>query len=190
MVARPLRPLDGLAAWQLYEMLTNTHPDTAADLAGLAATLDLTRRHPRLAAAGARRLEAGGDPDGALALVEAALAARAASTDPAWPDLVAARDAINARQVAAARLPAGPAPHRAGHTAPTCRPDRRRFHKSRARYRPGPRTSPPRPPLRAPLRAPPHHPVKPRSRSRCGASHARRTVGATDTARRVLSVAA
>lgn len=189
MVARPLHPLDGLAAWQLYEMLTNTHPDTAADLAGLAATLDLTRRHPRLAAAGARRLEAGGDPDGALALIEAALAARAASTDPAWPDLVAARDAINARQVAAARLPAGPAPHRAGHTAPTCRPDRRRF-QIQGPVPTGPEDVTAQTSTQSSTQSPSPPPVKPRSRSRCGASHARRTVGATDTARRVLSVAA
>ena len=63
----------------------------------------------------------------ALAVIDKAIAHQSGSTDPEWTDLLSYRDALAARQVAAGRVPTGPAPFRAGHTAPADRPDRRRF---------------------------------------------------------------
>jgi hypothetical protein len=106
-------------------MLTNTHPRQAAALADLAASLGLI--HPRLALVHAHTAEATGDRQRALDLLDATLTVRNANTDPAWRDLLAACDAIAARQAAAARIPDQPPRYRLGHTAPATRPDRRCF---------------------------------------------------------------
>lgn len=78
--------------------------------------------HPRLAHVRARTLALAGDLDAVIAHIDNILTAGTGSTDPAWGDLLAYRIALAARQVAAARVPTGPRPHR-----PANRPERRRF---------------------------------------------------------------
>ncbi len=113
------------AAWQLYEMLSNLTPELAQGMADLADTLDLV--HPRLVHVQARKTELGGDPDAAIALIDAALTKKGTSSDRGWPDLLSYRDAVAARKVALSRIPTEPPKHREGHSAPLNRPDRRRF---------------------------------------------------------------
>jgi hypothetical protein len=113
------------AAWLLVQMLAPKKPAEADRVAKLASDLKLVS--PRLTDRAARTAEAGGGPAIALALIDMASAHQGGSTDRAWADLLSYRDAVAARQVAAGRIPAGPAPYRTGHTAPADRPDRRRF---------------------------------------------------------------
>jgi DNA polymerase III epsilon subunit-like protein len=117
--------LAGHAAWLLYEMLCNQFPDKASAMADLARGLGLT--HPRLAHVQARNAELMGHPDEALTVITAALAGRNSSSDRAWADLLAYRDAVQARQVAVARARGRTSSHRVGHSAPADRPDRLRF---------------------------------------------------------------
>ncbi len=118
------RDLAGHAAWLLYEMLANTCPAKARDMAALADKLGLT--HPHLTYAVAAEAELAGDPDSALTRIEHTLTTRNGSSDEAWTDLLTLRAAIQARQIAAARVPQ-PREYRIGHSAPEDRPDRRRF---------------------------------------------------------------
>jgi len=115
------------AAWRLVEMLTRTKPNAvdADNVAAIASDLGLVS--PWLARWAAHKAEAAGDRVAALALIDKAIPHQVGSTDPAWADLLSYRDAVAARQVAAGRVPTGPAPYRTGHTAPADRPDRRRF---------------------------------------------------------------
>jgi hypothetical protein len=67
-----------------------------------------------------------GDLAAALNVLTTGLAVRNGSSDRAWADLAAYRDALAARHTAAQRdRPARP--HRRGHSAPATRPMRRRF---------------------------------------------------------------
>lgn len=109
------------AAWLIFRHLNG-------DAGRTASLLDTVRAHdllePRIAHHQVTEL-ATRDIDAALAFAEATLLHRDGSTDPAWTDLAATRDALAARQSAASRVrPARP--HRAGHSA-TSRPSRRRF---------------------------------------------------------------
>jgi hypothetical protein len=61
-----------------------------------------------------------------LTLAETALSQQHQSTDPAWDELGAFRDALAAKKAAAER-PRVVRPHRVGHSAPATRPFRRRF---------------------------------------------------------------
>ena len=113
------------AAWLLVKMLTLKKPADADKVAKVASGLGLVS--PRLTHRAARVAEAGGGLAAAVALIDKASTHQRGSTDRAWADLLSYRDAIAARQVAASRVPTGPAPYRTGHTAPADRPDRRRF---------------------------------------------------------------
>jgi hypothetical protein len=94
------------------------------DLAALADRLGLVE--PRLVHRRARAVAGTGDLPTAIALLDTGLAARDGSSDRAWADLTAYRDALAARQAAADRGRPARA-HRRGHSAPTARPSRRRF---------------------------------------------------------------
>ena len=112
------------AAWLVTNNLTASRPADADDLAALADRLGLVE--PRLVHRRARAVADTGDLPTAIALLGTGLAARDASSDRAWADLTSYRDALAARQAAAARgRPTRP--HRRGHSAPTTRPSRRRF---------------------------------------------------------------
>ena len=111
------------AAWLVTNNLTASRPADADDLAALADRLGL---EPRLVHRRARAVADTGDLPTAIALLGTGLAAPDASSDRAWADLTSYRDALAARQAAAARgRPTRP--HRRGHSAPTTRPSRRRF---------------------------------------------------------------
>jgi DNA polymerase III epsilon subunit-like protein len=117
--------LAGHAAWLLYEMLSNQSPDKASAVADLARSIGIT--HPRLVHVHARTAELAGHPGDALRVIAAALSGRNKSSDRAWADLLAYRDSVQARQVAAARLTGRTRSYRIGHSAPADRPDRLRF---------------------------------------------------------------
>ena len=114
------------AAWHLFEMLSNKHPNVAEDVADLADSLNLV--HPRLVIARARALELAGEPAEAIAQIAAGAAHRGSSSDRGWLELADLQDAIQARASARARRAArATRPFRDGHSAPDSRPDRRRF---------------------------------------------------------------
>ncbi|WP_194290596.1 3'-5' exonuclease [Modestobacter roseus] len=112
------------AAWLVVTNLSESRPGDADDLVVLADQLGLVE--PRLIHRRARAAADAGDLPTAVSLLDAGLAARDGSSDRAWGDVTAYRDALAARQAAADR--ARPArPHRRGHSAPPTRPVRRRF---------------------------------------------------------------
>ena len=112
------------ATWLVVNNISESRPDDADDLAALADRLGLVG--PRLVHRRARAVAGTGDLPAAIALLDTGLAARDGSSDRAWADLTAYRDALAARQAAAERgRPVRP--HRRGHSAPTARPSRRRF---------------------------------------------------------------
>jgi hypothetical protein len=112
------------AAWLVTSNLTESRPADADDLAALADRLGLVE--PRLVHRRARAVAGTGDLPTAIALLDTGLASRDGSSDRAWADLTAYRDALAARQAAAERGRSA-RPHRRGHSAPTARPSRRRF---------------------------------------------------------------
>jgi hypothetical protein len=115
------------AAWLVTNNLTESRPADADHLAALADRLGLVG--PRLVHRHARAVAGTGDLPTAIALLNPGLAARDGSSDRAWADLTAYRDALAARQAAAQRGRSA-RPHRRGHSAPASRPLRRRFTAS------------------------------------------------------------
>jgi len=129
-VARPA--VAAHAAWLVATMLAETRPEDANVLAALADSLGLVE--PRLVHRTARALAGAGDLTAAIAAATTAFGSRKGSTDRAWVELAAYRDALAARQAAAQRLNPH-RPHRVGHSAPSGRPTRRRFTGAHLRVR-------------------------------------------------------
>lgn len=115
------------AAWLVVNNISDSRPHDADQLAALAAQLGLGE--PRLLHRQARAVADTGDLAAAISLLTAGLASHGGSSDRAWSDLAAYRDALAARHAAAQRI-RPERPHRRGHTAPTTRPIRRRFTAS------------------------------------------------------------
>ena len=112
------------AAWLISAKIAATHPDDALALAKVADQLGLLE--PRLVHQRARASAEAGDLPAAIATLATATSAGAGSTDRAWDDIAAYRDALTARHTAAQR-PRPVRPFRPGHSAPATRPTRRRF---------------------------------------------------------------
>jgi DNA polymerase III epsilon subunit-like protein len=118
------RDLAAALARLIAGLLQETKPAAAVDVADLAASLGLI--DPQLVHLHAHQIADDGHPLAALTFIDQTLAHRNQSTDRAWTDLGAFRDALAAHQAAARR--ARPArPRRPGHSAPADRPSRRRF---------------------------------------------------------------
>lgn len=125
------------AAWLISAKITAARPDDALELAHFAERLGLLE--PRLVHQRARTTAEAGDLPAAIAALTTALSARAGSTDRAWADLAAYRDALTARHTAAQR-PRPVRPFRLGHSAPATRPTRRRFTGQAATVQAGAKT--------------------------------------------------